>query len=53
MKGQTPYFRSRIPMWLSRRMGRNEIRIPVRTTDLQKASAVCKLLQRQMNRICD
>ena len=40
-------------MCLSRRMGRNEIRIPVRTTDLQKASAVCRLLQRQMNRICD
>ena len=53
IKGKMPYFRSRIPARLSHRMDRNEIRIPVRTTDLQKASAVCRLLQRQMNRICD
>ena len=53
LKGKTPYFRSRIPVKYSRRMVRNEIRIPVRTTDLQKASAICRLLQRQMNRICD
>ena len=53
IKGKMPYFRSRIPARLSHRMDRNEIRIPVRTTDLQKASAICRLLQRQMNRICD
>ena len=53
IKGKMPYFRSRIPARLSHRMDRNEIRIPVQTSDLQKASIVCRLLQRQMNRICD
>ena len=53
IKGKMPYFRSRIPARLSHRMDRNEIRIPVQTSDLQKASIVCRLLQQYLNRIYD
>ena len=53
IKGKMPYFRSRIPARLSHRMDRNEIRIPVQTSDLQKASIVCRLLQQYLTRIYD